>query len=180
VYLVTCECGSKYYLKEDNHYSYTFECYDCRFPIIHNYSEETGHEVNVQLEVLHHYKYLKYYEFKSYDEGIDMRHEIKFLKVKLKSLAEEARIIRKEELRTFDNELREKLYLHRTWTVRIEARATLLAYCFLRGKSYLDVEQSSHSIPNWDKVEAMIKKYATSELPRLTEWKKVDKTSIAA
>lgn len=74
------------------------------------------------------------------------------LKVKAKSLAEEAKIIRKEEIRIknmkyFDeatqNERRRALYQlgsHRIWDVRNEARATHLARAYLRGKKYSNTE----------------------------------------
>jgi len=66
---------------------------------------------------------------------------VKFLKVKIKSLAAEARIIRLEERRAGkSNTLREQLYRHRTVDVRREQRASLLAYAFLRGRPLSAVE----------------------------------------
>jgi len=66
---------------------------------------------------------------------------VKFLKVKIKSLAAEARIIRLEERRAGkSNTLREQLYRHRTVDVRREQRASLLAYAFLRGRPLAAVE----------------------------------------
>ena len=81
------------------------------------------------------------------------------LKVKIKTLAEESRIIRKEELkarnmarsnRAFQDaikaegasELRYSLHYHRVVTVRKEARASQLAYGYLRGKKYSEIESS--------------------------------------
>lgn len=52
------------------------------------------------------------------------------LRVKIKSLAAEARIIRREELRSKERGRRaerESLYAHRTYEVRREARSSLLA-----------------------------------------------------
>lgn len=75
-----------------------------------------------------------------------------FLKVKAKSLAEEAKIIRKEEIRIknmkyFDEATQSernftmwKLHVHRANDVRNESRATHLARTFLRGKGYSTVE----------------------------------------
>lgn len=63
----------------------------------------------------------------------------RFLKVKIKSLAEEARIIRLEEHRA-KGDLREQLYLHRVINVRQEARATQWAYAIIRGKSRAQIE----------------------------------------
>jgi hypothetical protein len=82
-----------------------------------------------------------------------------YLKVKIKSLAEEARIIRKETKRAKSKTIKEGLYLHRIGTVRIEARHTHLAYGFLRGREYHQIETSAHSAPDWKKVRKMIEKY---------------------
>src|SRR5436190_16454468 len=92
---------------------------------------------------------------------IKFRDRRLFLKLKLKSLAAESRIIRAEERRP--NASRALLYpelrLHRTGTVRSEARHTLLAYGFLRGRSYRQIEAKAGSAPNWTRVEAMVKRY---------------------
>lgn len=63
----------------------------------------------------------------------------KYLKVKVKSLAEESRIIRLEEKRSFGPQ-REGLYHHRLFVVRIESRAAQLAYAYLRGQTLDQVE----------------------------------------
>ncbi len=79
-----------------------------------------------------------------------------FLKVKIKSLAEEARIIRKAEKKGVR---RESLRFHRISVVRDEARHSQLAYAFVRGRTYAATEQSA-SAPEWKKVEAMVEKFA--------------------
>lgn len=84
-----------------------------------------------------------------------------FLKVKIKSLAAEATFIRKEEnkakasFRYLKNKQGEEaryqraldawdgLRRHRIFDVRDEARASLLAYAFIRGKSFSYVEAST-------------------------------------
>lgn len=91
------------------------------------------------------------------------------LRVKLKSLAAESKIIRKEELRTW-GPIREELYKHRTHDVRLEARATHIAYGLLRGKTRDEIEprryvgRPQYLIDQMEKylmarVDAMIKKY---------------------
>ena len=88
--------------------------------------------------------------------------QITYLKVKIKSLAEEAKIIRLEERKAkkYGNKLlREGLRSHRIWDVRREARASLLAYAFLRGKSYHSIEQTVKNKPDWDRVVKIIKKF---------------------
>lgn len=80
-----------------------------------------------------------------------------YLKVKLKSLAEEARIIRREEKKGGD--LREGLYRHRVDDVRSEARHTLLAYNFIRGRTYKQTEPNTKTPISFDRVLKMVKKY---------------------
>jgi hypothetical protein len=83
---------------------------------------------------------------------------IRFLKVKVKSLAAEAAIIRLEECRSH-GELRQQLRSHRQREVRSEQRATQLAYGYLRGKSRAMIEPGAKSEPDWVKVQRMCVKY---------------------
>jgi hypothetical protein len=92
----------------------------------------------------------------------------KFLKVKIKSLAAEARIIRHEE-RKSRGQLRNDLANHRKGIVRREARNTQLAYGYLRGRSYRQLEHSCHRQPDWEAVERMVKRYGRLNQP-LKEW----------
>lgn len=80
-----------------------------------------------------------------------------YLKVKLKSLAAEAKIIQFEERRNPDWKI--GLADHRRTVVRGEARHTLLAYSFLRGVPYKAVESKCHTKPDWNKVQKMVIKY---------------------
>ena len=89
-----------------------------------------------------------------------------FLKVKIKSLAAEAKIIRKEEKKNtkIDEDLgynrkRRELRDHRKGTVAYEARHTLLAYGFIRGRAYEQMEPTGSGDFNVDKVWKMIEKY---------------------
>ena len=81
------------------------------------------------------------------------KNKIVYLKVKLKSLAEEARIIKKEESKNtiWRNELRK----HRIQVVKREARLTLFLYGFLRGRKYSDLENIK-SINSLNNVDAFI------------------------
>lgn len=87
--------------------------------------------------------------------------KIKALKVKIKSLAAEARIIRLEEARTKDYQLKCVLYYHRVNDVRTEARLSQLAYGFLRGREYQEIEKSTQLI-NWKRVEKLVEKFGVS------------------
>jgi hypothetical protein len=85
-----------------------------------------------------------------------------FLRVKLKSLAEEARIIHIEEMRANRNrdfDLQNHLRDHRIGKVREAARETLLAYQFLRGIPYEVVEKSNSKSIDLSSVLRMIQKY---------------------
>src|SRR5688572_11517601 len=81
-----------------------------------------------------------------------------FLRVKLKALAAEARIIRAEGGRA-PVHLREALAYHRRGVVRAAARNTSLAYAFLRGRPYRRVEGKCGEPPNWGEVRRMVRMY---------------------
>ena len=98
-----------------------------------------------------------------YTKSLDQRRS---LKIKLKSLAAEARIIRFEEDKAPNDPAsgiydRQSLYDHRILVVRPEARATLLAYGYIRGRTYRQVEPNSttRNLIPWKKVRAMVEKY---------------------
>lgn len=80
------------------------------------------------------------------------------LKIKIKSLAAEARIIRKEEKKTFGT-LRNELHDHRVKDVRWVARHAHIAYGLIRGRAYERMEQKAKHEPNWKEVERLCKKY---------------------
>lgn len=82
-----------------------------------------------------------------------------YLKVKIKSLAAEAKIIRTEERRARRPALKRGLQDHRKGIVRTEARHTHLAYGFVRGLEYHQMESTTHEAPNWEKVRKMVERY---------------------
>lgn len=90
-----------------------------------------------------------------------------YLRVKIKSLAAEATIIRREERRAkllwqkYQNPTFFSLQGHRRCEVRPEARAALLAYGFLRGRTYHQIENKCHEPPNWHRVTELVRKYGT-------------------
>ncbi len=84
--------------------------------------------------------------------------KLKQLKVKIKSLAAEARIIRLEELRS-SGVTRQSLYFHRVYDVRNEARWSQLAYAFLRGRDYSQIEAKNSGWVNWDRVMKLVAKF---------------------
>lgn len=86
-----------------------------------------------------------------------MRDHRVYLKVKIKSLAAEAKIIRIEERK--NKKARAGLAEHRKGTVRTAARHTLLAYGFIRGRKYSAIEAKCQRPPNWDNIWRMVDKY---------------------
>lgn len=80
-----------------------------------------------------------------------------FLKVKIKSLASESRIIRQEEYKS-KGELRDQLHIHRVREVRNESRATHLAYDFLRSRRP-SCNFKTEAGDTYKKILAMINKY---------------------
>jgi hypothetical protein len=97
-----------------------------------------------------------------------------YLRVKIKSLADEAKTIRREE--RIANEARDystqnRLHNHRTGPVRRAARETLLAYQYLRGIPYAACESENSRPVNWKAVERMCKEYGGVALDH-EEWVK--------
>lgn len=86
------------------------------------------------------------------------------LRIKLKSLAAEAKIIRFEERKHRDPAWRHQhelsmLRLHRITVVRNAARDTHIAYGIIRGLNYRDMEPTAKTSPNWKEVERMVRQY---------------------
>ena len=94
------------------------------------------------------------------------------LKIKLKSLAEEQRIIKKEERKRKGQWAYQvhNLRSHRVDYVRPIIRATHIAYGLIRGLTYEQIENSPKTSPDWGKVKDMLKKYGNKgDLEKLYE-----------
>lgn len=91
----------------------------------------------------------------AYEQPKDKRA---LLRVKIKSLAEEARIIRFEEKRS-RQPIRDELHNHRVTVVRWEARVAQLAYGLIRGRTIERIEPLAKTEPNWKRVHELLKKY---------------------
>jgi NCAIR mutase (PurE)-related protein len=115
-----------------------------------------------------------------------------YLKTKIMSLAAEARIIRNLENRCERSARKaaqqNKLELvnryryqalglsnHRKKDVRQESRSALIAYGFLRGKKYEQIENKTHCVPDWKRIEQIVTKYAEDDrriiAQEFAEWK---------
>ncbi len=93
-----------------------------------------------------------------------MKTQVKMLKVKIKSLAAEAGIIRLEERRAKKcDRLRCSLHEHRVGVVRTEQRLSLLAYAFLRGRPYAAQEKNAARRPDWNRVAKLVEKFGTTD-----------------
>lgn len=111
-------------------------------------------------------------------EVLDRRE---MLRVKAKSLAEEARIIRQEEKRT-RGQLRSELHWHRITDVRSEARCTYIAYGLVCGTPLERIESKHRKLQpgeeygekaraeeRWKKIRSMIQKYGPTDSGYRTE-----------
>lgn len=99
-----------------------------------------------------------------------------YLKMKIMSLAAEARIIRAEEKKwPGEHTARYGLHEHRIHDVRPEARHALLAYGFLRGRSYRQLEAAAARPPDWERVGQLVEKFGGGDVrvlrQRFAEWK---------
>jgi hypothetical protein len=89
-----------------------------------------------------------------------------YLKIKIMSLAAEARTIRKEERKwPGPSDARQGLHRHRVIDVRRECRVANLAYAFLRGRSYRALEAKCYEEPNWQRVAELVRKFGQTGLP---------------
>ena len=89
-----------------------------------------------------------------------MKPEVHKLRVNVKSLAAEAKIIRDEMRRADTSEAREALHHHRMTRVRPEARLAHLALAFTRGVPYKTVEPSAREKPSPKDLTSKISRFA--------------------
>lgn len=97
--------------------------------------------------------------FAQFEEPNDLRA---MLRVKVRSLQDEAQLIRrKEQGHPRGHSVRMQLTHHRKTVVRREARAAQLALCFLRGRKYIQAEQYVHPgcEPDWYNVRRNVEKF---------------------
>jgi hypothetical protein len=95
-----------------------------------------------------------------------------YLKMKIKSLTEEARIIRCEEKKytksgsfkdhPFHGVINFGLHDHRVREVRSALRNSYLAYAYIRGRKRVSVEHKCYSDPDYGSIARMAYKYGYS------------------
>lgn len=112
-----------------------------------------------------------------------MKTQIRALKVKIKSLAAEAQIIRLEERKVLANKgrpdplLYASLRNHRTYDVRREQRSALLAYGFLHGKKYAALEKARKgNTPDLARIRGLVEKFGAKPYQTL----KIDPVVVLA
>ena len=84
---------------------------------------------------------------------------------------------------TNNPDTRNSLHLHRTIDVRQEARAALLAYAYLRGRPYHQVERPNSTTPDWTNVKRIAKKFGGEPFvaSNIDDWAiQPEKAAIAA
>lgn len=96
------------------------------------------------------------------------------LKIKILTLADEAKHIRRHERRWktvrrdgLPHPMFFNLEAHRKHEVRPECRASLLAYGFLRDRDYKKIENRCHTKPNWDRVATLLTVFGKHLYPDL-------------
>jgi uncharacterized protein (UPF0548 family) len=92
-----------------------------------------------------------------------------YLKIKIKSLAAEAVIIKQEERKwkfpVFTDNVKQPhpmffaLRQHRLLEVRRECRSAIIAYGYLRGRAYKQIEAFCYERPDWNRVAELVFKY---------------------
>jgi hypothetical protein len=88
-----------------------------------------------------------------------------YLKIKIHTLADEARHIQREKKRWIkkdgrrDHPLRLSLHWHNRDVVRPESRAAHLAYGYLRGRKYRQMEAKCYSPPDMSRVRILVKSF---------------------
>ena len=74
------------------------------------------------------------------------------LRVNVKSLAAESKIISKEISKANSPEIKNCLQLHKRRKVRPESRSAQLALAAMKGMPYSKVEPKAYTEPNWNRI----------------------------
>lgn len=99
------------------------------------------------------------------------------LRIKVKSLVEESKIIRREERRTF-GDLRDEMRNHRVFVVRSASRSSGLAYGLVKGLTMEQMEPTRLTDPNWDAIKKMLAVYGPRNHADILEKAKASKKNV--
>lgn len=98
-----------------------------------------------------------------------MNERLIHLRIKIKSLAAEAVIIRQEAQKT-KGMVKWGLNQHRTDVVRDHSRHNLLAYGHLKGLEYCDMEKKCYDSPDFKRVTELAKRFGAPSDIELALW----------
>lgn len=121
-----------------------------------------------------------------------------YLKIKICSLAEEAKIIKREEHRWWKLTGKKEIYgkdpneylftkslfkkdhplvfglrEHRIHVVRTECRSANIAYGYMRGRAYKQIEHKCYEQPNWERIATIIRDFSGSKYLSADQRKKL-------
>jgi len=100
------------------------------------------------------------------------------LKIKVKSLATEATIIRQETKKLKDAEEKESLYLHRILVVRKHSRLNNLAYGLIKRVPYAKMEAKCWERPDLAEVKKLAIKFGEENVAYLDQWMEDARTHL--
>lgn len=100
-----------------------------------------------------------------------MKPEVHAVRVNVKSLAAEARIIRQEIRKARTTEAKNMLAVHKNIRVKPEARLAQLALAFFKEMPYKKVEQEAKNIPAVKEVLNKLKRFSCAvEEKAVKDW----------
>jgi hypothetical protein len=99
-----------------------------------------------------------------------MKPEVHRIRVNVKSLAAEARIIRKEVQLTRDPAVKSMLDFHRKMRVKPEARLAQLALAYARGVPYRIVESKPKNPPDAVSLTKKIERFMEVSFVNVKSW----------
>jgi hypothetical protein len=92
------------------------------------------------------------------------------LRVNVKSLAAEATIIREEVRKARVKEAKDRLYHHRVWRLKPEARLAHLALAYIKGVPYKKVEPNTKNPPSADALTQKLRRFVHVNLLDVRTW----------
>lgn len=108
-----------------------------------------------------------------------MNERLIHLRIKIKSLAAEAAIIRQEAKKT-SGLVKYGLNQHRTGIVREHTRINLLAYGLIKRVPYSVMEQKTDTKVNFSKIVEIAKRFGETDEIAINEWITAAKEHLAS
>jgi chromosomal replication initiation ATPase DnaA len=92
------------------------------------------------------------------------------LRVNVKSLAAETRIIREELNKQYDSEVRASLQQHKAKKVKPESRLAHLSLAFIKGTKYKSAEPNALKLPNVDRLHRKLNRFTFVTKDEVIDW----------